>query len=169
MELDQLFRRPSELLPYTVDLGRRLSAYGVDAVCGPLVGGAFLAAMIATSLDCEFAFADRRVSNRPGLYPVDYQIAPAMRDGLQGKRVALVDDAISAGSALGATLIDLERCAALPVVLGALIVIGGQAQELAKSKSIPLLSLVQLENPIWAPDRCPLCNAGEPLIDPLAR
>ena len=56
------------------------------------------------------------VTDRTGLYPVDYRIAPALRGTIRGLRVALVDDAISAGSAVRSTLADLESCGAVPVL-----------------------------------------------------
>ena len=135
-------------------------------VCGPLLGGAFLAQMIAADLDMEFAFALRTVSDRPGLYPVDYRIAPALRGAVRGKRVALVDDAISAGSAVRSTLADLESCGAISMALGALILVGEQPEALAKEKRLPVEHVTKVPNAIWAPTECPMCALGAPLTDP---
>ena len=114
----------------------------------------------------EFAFAERIVTDRAGLFPVDYRIAPALREGIRGKRVAIVDDAISAGSAVRATLADVESCGAMPVALGALITVGGRGREFAASKSIPLESLVELPLAIWTAAECPMCAGGAPLTSP---
>jgi orotate phosphoribosyltransferase len=122
--------------------------------------------VIADDLGVEFAFAERIVTDRPGLYPVDYRIAPALRGGMAGKRVAVVDDAISAGSAVRATIADLESCGAVPVVLGALIMVGSQGRQFAADRQIPIESLVELPNPIWAPTECPMCALGAPLTIP---
>src|SRR6185369_5705277 len=43
LDLDALFLRPARLRPYVDWLAERLRGHGVDAVCGPLEGGAFLA------------------------------------------------------------------------------------------------------------------------------
>jgi orotate phosphoribosyltransferase len=131
-----------------------------------MTGGAFLAQVIAAELGIEFVFAERIVTDRAGLFPVDYRIAPALRGAIQGKRVAIVDDAISAGSAVRATLADVEACGAVPVVLGALIMFGAQGREFAADKRIPLECLVDLPNPIWAPTECPMCALGAPLVKP---
>ena len=88
--------------PYVGDLANRIAVYRVDAICGPLTGGALLAGMIADRLQLEFLFAERRVSERTGLFPVDYRIARALREQVRGRRVAIVDDAISVGSAVRA-------------------------------------------------------------------
>ena len=131
-----------------------------------MTGGAFLAQLIAADLGVEFAFAERIVTDRAGLFPVDYRIAPALRESIRGKRVAIVDDAISAGSAVRATLADVESCGAMPVALGALITVGGRGREFAASKSIPLESLVELPLAIWTAAECPMCAGGAPLTSP---
>jgi orotate phosphoribosyltransferase len=140
--------------------------HAIDGVCGPLTGGAFLAQRIADDLGLQFLFAERIVTDRTGLYPVDYRIAPALRETIQGMRIAIVDDAISAGSAIRATLADAESCGALPVVLGALILFGSRARDFALARQIPLESLVDLPNAIWAPTECPMCALGAPLTSP---
>lgn len=144
----------------------QISEHGIDCVSGPLTGGAFLALTIAADLGVEFAFAERIVTDRAGLYPVDYSIAPALRETIRGKRVAVVDDAISAGSAVRATLADLEACGARPVVLAPLIVVGPRGRQLAIEKRIPLECLIDLPNPTWAPTECPMCALGAPLLVP---
>ena len=122
--------------------------------------------MIADDLGVEFAFAERIVTDRTGLYPVDYRIAPALRGAMAGKRVAVVDDAIAAGSAVRATLADAESCGAVPVVLGALILVGAQGRQIAADRRIPIEWLVELPNPIWEPTECPMCALGAPLTIP---
>ena len=166
LDLDQLFARPTALRPFVTALTRRIAGHRVDAVCGPLNGGAFLAELLAVELGVDFAFAERTLSQRSGLFPVDYRVPPALRPVLRGKRVAIVDDAISAGSAVRGTLADAKACGALPLVLVALIAFGSGAREIAADERIPLESLVQLPNPIWAPTECPMCALGTPLRTP---
>ena len=125
-----------------------------------------MAQLIADDLGTQFLFAERIVTDRSGLYPVDYRIAPALRKTIQGMRVAIVDDAISAGSAVRSTLADVESCGAMPVVLGALISVGARARQFAATKRIALECLVELPQAIWTPTECPLCAAGTPLTSP---
>jgi orotate phosphoribosyltransferase len=166
MELDQLFRSPAALRPFIAELAGRFRPHRIDTVCGPLTGGALLAQSIAEELGVEFAFAERLVTNRPGLYPVDYRIASSLREGIRGRRVAVVDDAISAGSAVRATLADLASCGAAPAVLGALLLIGPRATGLATETRLPIVSLMELPNQIWTPSECPMCAQGVPLTSP---
>jgi orotate phosphoribosyltransferase len=166
LELDQLFRRPATLQPFVAELAGRIVAHRVDVICGPLTGGAFLAELMAVALGVEFAFCERTASDRTGLFPIDYRIGLAMRGALQGRRVAIVDDAISAGSAVRGTYADLEACSATPVAVGALMVLGPEGPEFAAAKGIPLERLIDLPLGIWVPDACPLCAAGTALATP---
>jgi orotate phosphoribosyltransferase len=166
LELDQLFARPAVLRPFVTELAARLAVHGVDTVCGPLNGGAFLAQLMAAELGVGFAFAERIVSQRSGLYPVDYRVPPALRAGLRGKRVAIVDDAIGMGSAVRATVADLEVCDATPVVVGALLVIGAAGPEFAAARSLPLERLHEVSMRTWLPSECQLCASGSPVAEP---
>jgi len=138
----------------------------VDLVCGPLNGGAFLAELMALELGLEFAFTERIVSQRSGLFPVDYRVPPALRAALRGKRVAIVDDAISMASAVRATVADLEACEASPVVIGALLAMGRGGPEFAAARGLPFEQLSDLSMRVWLPTGCPLCASGLPVADP---
>jgi orotate phosphoribosyltransferase len=145
-------------------LARRLAARGAEAVCGPLVEGAFLAQMVAQELDAEFYFAEQFARPRgDGLYPVGYRIPAALRPAVRGKRVAVVDDVINAGSAVRGAFADLRACGARPVAVAALLVLGPPASAFAAGEGVPLESLAYLPNVLWEPPACPLCAAGVPL------
>jgi orotate phosphoribosyltransferase len=166
LELDRLFARPAALRPFVIELARRVATHGIDTVCGPLNGGAFLAELIALELGVEFAFAERIVSRRTGLFPVDYRVPLALRAAVRGKRLAIVDDAISMGSAVRATIADLESCQANPVVIGALLAMGPAGPEFAAARGLPLERLTDLPLRTWLPVACPLCASGSPVADP---
>ncbi len=59
LDLDALFLRPSLLRPWIKELADRLAAHHVDAVCGPMEGGSFLALAIADLLGAAFLPAYR--------------------------------------------------------------------------------------------------------------
>ena len=135
-------------------------------MCGPLNGGAFLAQLMAIELGVQFTFAERIVSHRLGLFPVDYRVPSALRAALRGKRVAIVDDAIGMGSAVRATVADLEVCQATPVVVGALLVIGVAGPAFAAARSLPLERLLDAPLRTWLPSQCELCASGSPVAQP---
>ena len=71
---------------------------------------------------------------------------------------------INACAAVRGTLDDLDACSAEVVALASLLVLGDSALEIARERSIPLLSLANEPSDLWAPVECPLCAGGEPLI-----
>jgi orotate phosphoribosyltransferase len=166
-ELDSLFDRRDELRPFVSELARRLSSHGIDAVCGPMTGGARVARLIATELRIECFEAERFETKATGLFPVRYELPDAQRLKARGRSVAIVDDAISAGSAVRGTYADLVACGSRPVALGALIVFGNAAAEFAADKGLALEGIERLPLEMWLPAGCPLCHAGVKL-DPVS-
>lgn len=164
LDLEQLCLRPERVRPFAVELARKLAFHGVEAVCGPLNEGAFVALMVAEALGADFTYAERiAATDRDGLFPVDYRIPGPLRERVRGRRVAIVNDVINAGSAVRGTFADLQACGAIPVALASLVVLGDFAAQLAASWGIPLETLRQQSNPLWEASVCPLCAAGEPM------
>ena len=165
-DLDPLFVMPGRIQPFVVAIAERLKKHGVEAVCGPLVGGAFLAQAIASLLDVEFYHAERFVpAVRDSLYPVEYRIPTGVGRLMRGKTVAVVDDAISAGSAVRGTLTSLMANGAKPVAIGALLVLGTQAERYCREHRLALEYAAQLPYEVWLPAECPLCASGVTLED----
>jgi orotate phosphoribosyltransferase len=161
LDLDALFARPARLAPFVAELAEQLSTGDADVVCGPLVGGAFVAQAVAERLGIEASWTER-VAAPPGagLYAARYRMPDALRGRVRGRSVAVVDDVVNAGSATRATIADLRACGARPVALGALLVLGEGAARLAGAEGLALASVAALPNAIWAPADCPLCAAG---------
>lgn len=164
LDLDGLFARPAALAPLVSELAGRLSALDVAVVCGPLTGGALLAQLVAVELDLGFCPVGRVAAGGTATY----RVPDPLRAGLAGRRVAVVDDVINAGSAVRATLADLDRCGALPAALGALLVLGSPAGELAAGRDLVLAALSERDATVWPPADCPGCRSGVPLEDLLA-
>jgi orotate phosphoribosyltransferase len=165
LEIPLAFLRPSRLRPHARRLARMLVAYRIEAICGPLVEGAFLGQMVAEELDLEFLFAEQFPQpSKDGLFPVGYRVPASLRSRLKGKRVAVVDDAINAGSAIRGAIEDLKSCGAHLEAIGALLRLGDRAAVLARAEAVPLVTLTRLESgTLWSPAECPLCSAGTPL------
>jgi len=167
-DLDPLFVMPGRIGPYVEALAEQLMAHNIEAVCGPLVGGAFLAQDVASLLNVEFYYAERFVApqrDADALYPVEYRIPGRVGTLLRGKAVAAVDDAISAGSAVRGTLAALESNGARAVAVGALLVLGTHAEALCRERGLALAYTAQLPYEVWLPAECPLCASGETLED----
>ena len=168
MDLQLLCLRPEPIERLAVEIARRLAKHDVEVVCGPLVEGAFVALMVASRLHVPFTYAERFEDARPGtLYPVAYRVPRILHAEVRGKRVAIVNDVINAGSAVRGTFTDLERCGANVVAIGALAVLGEWTSRFAAENKLVLESLAFFPNVFWAPSECPLCARGIPVTDPL--
>jgi orotate phosphoribosyltransferase len=166
LDLENLCLRPPLVKSIATQLARSISNMSVDAVCGPLVEGAFVGMMVALELNVDFTYSERFARpSESGLFRAGYRIPPSLRPGLRGKRVAIVNDVINAGSAVRGTFEDLVACGATVAAISALLVLGTAASEYASSKSVALKSLAEMPNNIWIPAQCPLCASGVPLED----
>ena len=165
LKIPLAFLRPGRMRPHARRLARMLVAHRIEAICGPLVEGALLAQMVAEELDVEFCFAEQFPQpSKDALFPVGYRIPASLRPRIKGKRVAVVDDAINAGSAVRGAIEDLKICGAHLVAIGALLRLGDRAADLARAEAAALVTLLRLEDgALWSPAVCPLCRAGIPL------
>jgi orotate phosphoribosyltransferase len=164
LELELLCLRPAPVARLAGELAKRVAAYEIDLVCGPLVEGTFVALMVASELDVEFTYAER-FAHPPtdDLFPVEYRLPAPLRERARGRRVAIVNDVISAGSAVRGTFVDLQTCGAEIVAIGALLVLGDVFAQFAIDQQVALETLANFPYGLWAPKECPLCAAGAPL------
>jgi orotate phosphoribosyltransferase len=166
LELDTLFWEPTAVEPPARRLAELIRPHAPDVVCGPLVGGAFLAQLVAMRLGVRFCHTERVSAGDGGLYAATYRLPGALADRLRGLRVAVVDDVVNAGSSVRATLAALTQAGARPVALGALLTLGSTPATVAAAAGLPLETVATRENEIWEPQRCPRCANGEPLQTP---
>jgi orotate phosphoribosyltransferase len=163
-QLEALCLHSREIRVFAAQLAARLAQYNVDVVCGPLVEGAFVALLVSLELGCDFSYAERFADvAREGFFPVEYHLPKSLRSAVKGKRVAIVNDVINAGSAVRGAFTDLRTLGANVVAIGALVVLGDSIAAFAAEHHIPLELLKQMPNNLWTPGECPRCAAGEPL------
>ncbi len=166
LDLDPLFAQPRRIEPFVATLADALRPHAVSAVCGPLLGGAFLAQLIAHALAVDFCFTERVMPVQPtGLYQARYALPSAFAARLRGKRVAIVDDVMSAGSALRGTYAELKAHDAEPVVAGALLVLGSTGAGFFAERGVAVEAVARDDYDLWLPAACPLCASGVPVED----
>ena len=142
-------------------IAKHLAPHGIEMVCGPLVEGAFVGLLAAIEMGVPFAYSEPVASaSGDALYPFSYRIPLNLRSRVRGKRVAIVNDVINAGSAVRGTFADLRSCGAKPVAVGAILTLGPWAREFADANQIGLEALGALSNSYWIPSECPLCRSG---------
>ncbi len=161
LDLDALFLWPARLRPAAGHWPVTCASTEPAAVCGPLAGGAFLAQMVAEILGTAFLPA----YYEPGL-PARYRLPRVARDEIAGWRVAVVDDAVNAGTAVRASCQELRAAGAVPVAVAALLALGQAATVITGTLGLPFHALAALPSQVWPAGACPLCAAGTPLDQP---
>ncbi len=127
---------------------------GIDLVCGPATGGIVLAYETARHLQCRAVFTEK-TDEGSMILRRGFKLQP-------GTRVLVVEDIITTGGSVKKTIDHLVERGALVVGVAVLIDRSkGEAQFGCRFES-----LARLDMESWPPDECPLCKAGEGLIDP---
>ena len=141
-------------------------AAAVDLVAGPTTGGVILAFETGRQLGVRAIFAEEIVG-------ADGAARREFRRGFRierGERVLLVDDILTTGGSLLATIPAVEAMGGEIVECAVLVDRSGGRQSLTAStgRTYPLRSLWQLDLPTYEPGAgtCPRCAAGEPAVKP---
>ncbi|MEO8337609.1 MAG: phosphoribosyltransferase family protein [bacterium] len=170
LDLDPLFADQARIAPFVSALASSLRPYEVDVVCGALVGGAFLAQLLAQALNVAFYFTEKgsveASGASDGLFQKRYALPRGFHARVAGRRVAIVDDVMSAGSALRGTHAALRALGADVVVAGALLVLGDKGTDYFAAEGVPVVFTERDDFATWAPADCPMCASAIPLERP---
>ena len=126
-------------------------------MCGPLEGGAFLAYAVADRLGVAFLAGYRSPAVVAGYH------LPRVAGGIGGWRVAVVDDAVNAGTAIAACLAELRGRDAVPVAVAALLALGEASTMVPARLGVPFYTAGTMPSRAWPAQECPLCAGGIPL------
>ncbi|MEO6119727.1 MAG: hypothetical protein ABIP12_03480 [Terriglobales bacterium] len=167
LDLETICRTPGKLDPFITALADRLAAYRPEVICGPMVEGAFVGLMVAAKMRLDFVYAARFAPESPAaLFSVKYRIPPPLRSTVAGTRVAVVNDFISAGSAVRGAFEHLQSLSANIVAFASLAVLGDEFLRFAAERKLPVEALLQKKLNLWEPAACPLCAQGVRLEHP---
>ena len=127
-----------------------------EVVVSPALGGLIIGHEVARALGVRACFTER----------VEGVMELRRGFGLTlGERVLLVEDVITTGLSSHETLKVIRQHGGHPVATACIANRLGAAQ----LDKLPLLALLTLEAPAWAPHECPSCAAGEPVTRPGSR
>jgi len=137
-------------------IAERVRSLGAQAVLSPALGGIVIGQEVARALGVRAIFAERQdgtLTLRRG-----FTLSP-------GEKVLVVEDVVTTGGSTRET-IEAARGAGAQVVAAAAIIdrSGGQQQI-----DVPFHALATVSLPTYAPESCPLCAAGQPLVKPGSR
>lgn len=157
VEKFDLLRNPGETEKACREMIERLGDLAdVELVVGPTTGGILLAFEIARQLGLPAAYAERRE---------DGSSERAFKRGTviqPGTKVLLVDDILTTGGSIFATLKALEDVGASVQAVAVLVDRSNGTVDFGR----PLVGLASLHIDTWEADACPLCASGTPLTKP---
>ena len=166
LTLDALFVEPAAVAPLVAALADKLRPHMVTAICGPLLGGAFLAQALAEAMGARFYYTEPAPgSAASGLFAAAYRLPAEQRRRIRGERVAVVDDLISAGSSTRATIAEVKDADASAIAVGTLLVLGDEGLAHFSQQRVPIEMLGQRAFNLWKPADCPLCRSDRPVED----
>lgn len=152
----QVFQHPRYAEALGRELARLFAGEGVATVIGPAMGGVILAHEVARALDCRAFFAEKAEGGMA--FKRGFAVRP-------GERVLIVEDAVTTGGSVK-KVVGLVRAAGAEVVgIGAILDRSGGAVDFDQ---LPFRTLVHLDVPSYAPEDCPLCREGRPVVVPKA-
>ena len=157
LELDALLRRPAGLRQPVRWMADRLREHAVNAVCGPVEGGAFLAYAVADLLTAAFLPGYRTPGETAG-----YHLS-SVPGGIAGWRVGIVDNAVNAGTAVAACAAAVRAQDAVPVAVTSLLALGDASETIPERLGVPFYPAATLPGRAWPAARCELCVEGIPL------
>jgi orotate phosphoribosyltransferase len=135
------------------EFARRFADEKPDVVIGPTTLGVVLAYETAKPLGIRSVFAEREGEGR------------ALRRGFKiqpGERILIVDDILTTGGSVRDVLDVVHDWGGKPVGVGVLV----DRSEKPLDFGVRLASLMRMEVVSYAPDECPLCKQGVPLVKP---
>jgi orotate phosphoribosyltransferase-like protein len=126
-----------------------------------MAGGAFLALAMADLLGTAFLPAYSRPGQAGG--PAGYHLPGSTRDMIGGWRVAIVDDAVNAATAVQACFRQLRDHGAAPVAVASLLALGPADDIVTGAMEVPFYTVATMRSQAWPAADCPFCACGTPL------
>ena len=148
VEKFELVQHPDVTVPLCSHIAQHYSEAGVQTVAGPTTGGAILAFETARQMGVRSIFAERSPSGGRE-FRRGFKLAP-------GERVLVVDDVLTTGGSVRATVAAIEVTGAVVVGAGVLIDRSGGAADAGTG----YFAALTLKVPTYDPSECPQCLAG---------
>ena len=153
LQCAQVLRFPHWAREFTGLMTKPFRDMDIDKVVGPALGGIILSYESARWLGSEALFTEKDGSRM------------RMRRGFSCEptdRVLIVEDAVSTGGSVRATLEVVEQSDAEIVGVSTLVDRSGGQVDFG----VPFHSVVTLDVPAYPPSDCPMCEKDLPLIHP---
>lgn len=155
IEKFRLLELPSIAVPMCAEIAKHFASKKPMTVLGAVTGGVILSFEVARQLGIRSIFAERENNT--------LTLRRGFMLGIR-ERVLVVDDILTTGGSIK-ELRKLVRDANAEVVGTAVLVDRRKSSE----QKDDVFALLHLDIPAYAPDDCPLCASGAPLVKPGSR
>ena len=125
----------------------------IEVVAGPTTGGVLLAYEVARQLGVRSIYAEKEGTGR--IFRRSLTISP-------GERVLVVDDILTTGGSVEQVLAAVRKLSGEVIGIGVLV--DRSAKEI--DFGVPFFSCLRSPTVAYAPEECPLCARGVPLVRP---
>ena len=151
---------------YAERLGRDLAARlesltkgrPVDVVVAPAIGGIVIGHEVARAFGARSLFTERDAATNGMTLRRGFEVAP-------GERAVVIEDVVTTGGSTQEVVRVLQGAGAEVLGAGSIIDRSGGRAEVG----VPRVALQVLDAVAYAPDSCPLCKAGAPVVKPGSR
>lgn len=151
-----VLQHPAEAEACGAEIAGRVRGLEAQVVLSPALGGIVIGQEVGRALGVRAIFAERQDGKL--ILRRGFSIAA-------GERVLVVEDVVTTGGSTRET-IDVARAAGGLVVGAASIIDRGGGQQ---SLDVPYHALATIALPIYQPEACPMCAAGQPVLKPGSR
>ncbi|WP_044510174.1 orotate phosphoribosyltransferase [Hymenobacter sp. DG25B] len=155
----RFLRRPDLAAPAAAELADRIREAGLqpDVVVGPAMGGVVIGYELARQLGVPGIFTERDEAGQMTLRR-GFTIEP-------GQKIIIAEDVVTTGKSTNEVARVLEALGGKVLAVASLIDrTGGDA-----ALNFPNFALLPVTAATYAPDDCPLCRAGIPVVKPGSR
>lgn len=147
---------------YLVQMGgmfaRHFGNLKIDRVIGPTTGGMVIAYEVARQMQKPYFFAEPDEGGSGRVFGRGFAPSP-------GEKILVVDDVLTTGRSVVEVLELVRREGGAVAGIGVLLDRSGGKVNLG----CPHFALATLEVESFAPEECPLCREGKPLVKPGSR
>ena len=151
-----VLQHPREAEALGAALGSIVRSLGAQTVLSPAMGGIVIGQEVGRALGVRAIFAERQDG------------ALTLRRGFAldpGEKVIVVEDVVTTGGSTRETM-DVARAAGA-VVVGACAIVDRSGGK--QGLDVPFHALLPMDVKTYAPEACPLCAQGSPVVKPGSR
>ncbi|MBM7581990.1 orotate phosphoribosyltransferase [Caldicoprobacter guelmensis] len=156
LQCAKIFQYPWYAEEVTRALAEKFKDDHIDIVVGPAIGGIILSYEMGRCLGVKTIFAEREDGKM------------TLRRGFEipaGSRVLVVEDVVTTGGSVKEVMEVVRNCGGEVVGVGAVVDRSGGSVDFG----VKFCAVISMDVKSYAPEECPICKTGLPLVKPGSR